>query len=773
MSALLDRLRIQSKMILSFGIVTVAMLAIAAVALSGATRLHSLFSEYRETARQSLLTNAMLEDMLEGRLAVFKYRIAQDEAQVAEVIDNIEEVIAAEAQFAELGLSAENAALLSTVIDAATEYKDVFQRAVALQAERNVLVADLDAAGPATRTALSEIRISAYDDQDIDASNYAGAAQEPFLLARLYANRFLLNNETEAAERALIELEKTRAQLDELDASLQNPERRLLLEEVRGGLNTYRTTFQSIVETINARNALLIDRLDVIGPQANGAIDEVTDATVDRQNQLGPQAEARAGEIEVQIALMVVVAFVVGAVVAIAISRNLTRSVKSITESTQGLADGNLQVQIDGQERRDEIGDISRALQVFKENMEARERMEAEEAARLEAQGEKAKRLGQATEEFESTVQSIMETVASASVELESTANNLTHIARETADKAASVAGQANAATQNVQSVSQVGKEMVVSTNEINDRMAESTQISEAAARQAADAAKLVTGLTEASEKISEIIGLITDIAEKTNMLALNATIEAARAGEAGKGFAVVASEVKSLASQTAQATDEITSQVRVIQDATKMAADGILGIGTTIEQVEDASATVTSALKTQLGRINEIAASATQAAESTDLASEGVTTIRSATTETSGSAEELQGASQMLAKDGERLKTTIEAFLEEVQSIVGDRRLFQRHDLEHPCQIAHADQRHDVTLLDISRGGIALEGLPAFAPGTPVTVFLPPNDMPVETTVVDTGPVSRLKNDRPIDDHEVETARDAARHRVTRTAAE
>ena len=271
---------------------------------------------------------------------------------------------------------------------------------------------------------------------------------------------------------------------------------------------------------------------------------------------------------------------------------------------------------------------------------------------------------------FESNVKTVVESVASASTEMEMSARTLSATAEEASSQSTAVAAASEEASTNVQTVAAAAEQLAQSVEEVGRQVQQSSTIASNAVSEAQKTNEEVEGLATAAEKIGEVVGLINDIASQTNLLALNATIEAARAGDAGKGFAVVATEVKSLADQTATATEDISSQISAIQSATENAVKAIKGISGTIGELSEISSAIASAVEEQSAATREIAQSVEQAAAGTADVSQNITGVTSGAQQTGDASAQVLEAASELSKQAETLRSQVDGFLVEVRSL-------------------------------------------------------------------------------------------------------
>ena len=349
----------------------------------------------------------------------------------------------------------------------------------------------------------------------------------------------------------------------------------------------------------------------------------------------------------------------------------IARPMSSLSKSMQELANGNFSVVLPGLGRKDEIGDVAEAVENFKVKAAEKAREEAEAKNRqdqIAAQQRKADMIKLA-DDFEGAVGEIIETVSSASTELEASAGTLTSTAERAQELTTMVAAASEEASTNVQSVASATEELTSSVNEISRQVQESARMANEAVDQARKTNDRVGELSKAAARIGDVVELINTIAGQTNLLALNATIEAARAGEAGRGFAVVASEVKALAEQTAKATGEIGQQISGIQAATQESVGAIKEISGTIERLSEISSTIAAAVEEQGAATQEISRNVQQAAQGTQQVSSHITDVQRGAGETGSASSQVLSAAQSLSGDSNRLKLEVGKFLDTVRA--------------------------------------------------------------------------------------------------------
>jgi len=349
----------------------------------------------------------------------------------------------------------------------------------------------------------------------------------------------------------------------------------------------------------------------------------------------------------------------------------IARPMRALSVSMEELAGGNFAVVLPGLGRKDEVGDVAGAVEKFKLVAEQKARDEAEAKIKqdqIAAQQRKAEMVKLA-DSFESAVGEIIETVSSASTELEASASTLTATAQRSQHITTTVAAASEEASASVNSVASATEELSSSVNEISRQVQASARMANEAVDQARKTNDRVGELSKAAARIGDVVELINTIAGQTNLLALNATIEAARAGEAGRGFAVVASEVKALAEQTAKATGEIGQQITGIQAATQESVGAIKEISGTIEKLSEISSTIAAAVEEQGAATQEISLNVQQAALGTQQVSSNITDVQRGASETGSASSQVLSAAKSLSQDSNRLKLEVGKFLDTVRA--------------------------------------------------------------------------------------------------------
>ena len=482
------------------------------------------------------------------------------------------------------------------------------------------------------------------------------------------ANTFVVNSDKALAASALARLKFVENSLKAISSSNE----KILegIKEASGMLEEYRQSLAKLID-----NSKQIDELTLEMTESATAIDKGSAAMksdlLAEQKRLEAESDATIGQTKRLILILAAGGFLLGCVWAFFLGKGISRPMTAMCSAMRELAAGNFEVVLPGLGRKDELGEMASAVEEFKVQAIAKAERDAatQEAHNKAASAARRAELIRFADEFEAAVGAIVSNVSSSAVQLESAAGTLTRTAETTQSLSDQVAGASEEASSNMQSVASATEELSVSVDEIGRRVKESSQIAEAAVRQAEQTDGRIGKLSRAAQEIGDVVKLITAIAEQTNLLALNATIEAARAGDAGRGFAVVASEVKSLASQTAKATDEISNHISGMQGATQESVAAIKEIGGTIGKISEIASTIATAVEQQSSATQEIARSVQNVAQGTQEAAANVMQVNRGATETGSASEEVLNSARSLSSESTRLREELDRFMANIRA--------------------------------------------------------------------------------------------------------
>ncbi len=482
-------------------------------------------------------------------------------------------------------------------------------------------------------------------------------------------------SEKAAAESAIT---KTTIEITELwkayMATYLTPEEKKLAAVAAKAKDVYMAAARDSVanarrEPAGAANNQNIDVLKKQFSDVNDSFDDLKQLQADVAKEEFEKGVAEFNSSFTLIMISLVGALVVGSALAFLIARSITSPLNQLIGVMNSLTSGNLTVEVEGRDRGDELGEVARAVAVFKEGLVDAERMRSDRAKAAESAATERKAvMHKMAEDFESAVGGIVKTVASAATELQASAESLASTAQETSQQATTVSSASTQVTSNIQTVSAAAEELTASVQEIGRQISSATAMTSSAVVEAGKTNTQVQELASAAQKINEVVELINNIASQTNLLALNATIEAARAGDAGKGFAVVASEVKNLATQTAKATGDIGQQISEIQRTTQNCVVAIHGISETIGKISAVASAIATAVEEQASATQEIARNVNQAAQGSGDVAQNIVSVNQASELTGASAGEVLGAARELSTQAEMLNGEMSKFLDTIR---------------------------------------------------------------------------------------------------------
>jgi methyl-accepting chemotaxis protein len=455
---------------------------------------------------------------------------------------------------------------------------------------------------------------------------------------------------------------------------ISSPEEAALYKELSATWKTFREAADEVVaharkrETAQAR-AVNTQRATVAGRSMDAVLTKLVDL-----NDKGAAASGLKAEQDYELAFRVVIGalalmVLIGLTAAVLIVRDIARGIGSVLTPMRALAANDLEVNVPHQGESNEIGQIADTLQIFKDALVAKKAVDEAAAHEAGAKMSRAETLDKATRQFEAMIGELIGSLSSASTEMEATASTLTNAADVTRQLSSEAANTSRDVSESIQSTATATEEITSSVNEIGRQVLESSRVAQVAVQQAEKTDASITELSNAAARIGDVVKLITAIAEQTNLLALNATIEAARAGEAGRGFAVVAAEVKALASQTAKATDEITTQIAGMQAATGASVATIKEISSTIDLMSEISSTIAAAVEEQGAATQEIARNVQQAAELSARVAANIMDVDRGNSETGAASAQVFSAAQSLSKESSHLQTEVQNFLSTIRA--------------------------------------------------------------------------------------------------------
>jgi methyl-accepting chemotaxis protein len=540
----------------------------------------------------------------------------------------------------------------------------------AREARGLIVTAELEPRGQRIRETMTAARAKAMEDGRLELAATLGVSQEQFLLARLNVTQFLADLNPARARLAERQIDLFRRNLLVVSG---NPYDEAMGEALKGALKESEDFLGTLQRVVTA--AAELDSL-VKGDMAREAAAALQSASAFRDQQTAQNREALSeavatiARIDWTVMTLSLLALGMALAVGIMTARSVAGPIQRITQTMRRLSQGDFSVSVPYTQRRDEIGAMAAALEVFKQNAERvtlieKERFDDERRAAAERRAS----LIDFAERLRGAAGAIVQTVLSSARQLEDSAHLLSQNAAGTLDMAGAVTASAVGASHNVELVSRSSGQLAVSVAEISAQMGKSTQIAEAASTQAVETRGRIDELDAATRRIGDVVGLIRTIATQTNLLALNATIEAARAGEAGRGFSVVAQEVKVLADQTEKATHEIGEQIASIQRGTGEAVAMISAISDTISQMSHIAFAIAAAVDEQQAVTQQIAESATSAARGTAEVTQAIEQVNISAQDTGAAAEQVRSATVALTQESDNLSREIDSFLAQVHA--------------------------------------------------------------------------------------------------------
>ncbi len=666
-----SNLKIAIRMAFSVGFVMVLLAIVSLVGWVGLRSTNTQFAQFGDLSKNTLLMTNLDADMMAMAWHAGEYVLNFQDKTLLKAQDAMDRVDQVRADATKVLTGPDQAKTMAEINKVMDNYRQSFDKTAEIIEKITKLArGTMDPAAAEVDKALAQVVKESVAANEFQAALWAANARADFSLVQKFASDYVNQSAQGAVTQVGKSLQDVYSDMDNLQGLLTKPEHIALVADASLKIGEFNRAFNTAAAVRGISDRLISTQLSPSLDQIGKLSSEVKNSLQQNQAALETQVVATNGKLQQTTAIVSIIAFVAGALLAFLVGRSITRPIVTMTAAMETLAGGNKEAAIPAMDRGDEVGAMARTLQVFKDNMLRADHLASEQdAVRQRAADEQRATMNSMADEFEASVKGVVDTVSSASVELQSSAQAMSATAEQTNQQSNTVAEASERATSNVQTVAAAAEQLSASISEIGRQVSQATVIAGKAVQEAANTNQSVRGLADAAQAIGDVVKLISDIAGQTNLLALNATIEAARAGEAGRGFAVVASEVKSLASQTARATDEIASKIGEIQTATNQSVEAIQGIGSVIGEISHISTTIAAAIEEQTAATQEIARNVQEASQGTTEVSANILGVTQAAGETGRAAEQVLSAASGLGRQSEILRGQVERFIATIRT--------------------------------------------------------------------------------------------------------
>ena len=680
----LNRLKLQARVFTGFGTLIALGLALAGFGLWQLSGVGSEADTMAKLAANVALVFDSTHRLEAIRRAELRLRLDGDEGALRDATDNDDIARAELAEVGQKALSEERRRSYAAVLEALGTHKDYRDRFVALIKTAAEYRAKLFTGGDTLSAASSRLAEAARATDDPAVSEAASDVNTAILLVRVSNWRFLATLDHAGPATFKANRDKAEVAIGRLQ-TLAPADASALIAPLRAALAAYETSFDGYarakLESEDLNENQMVPQIKAMQTQLDTAAASLR-TSFDTASAKSTSIIATASWSQ---SILALVTLTIGTGLAFVIGRGIAGPISGMTNAMMKLAAGDQTVEVPARDKTDEIGDMARAVEVFKQDAIAKDAMQETQSRDHARHARHQEEIGQLVGFFGRSVGGVLTTLAGASANMAQSSTTLRQAAADTESQTMIVLGEIYETSTAVDAVASASSQLSASIGEISRQANDSQRISTAAMQQSEEVVAKVSELRTAADQIGTVVDLINSIAGQTNLLALNATIEAARAGDAGKGFAVVASEVKSLANQTAQATEQIGRQIGTMQAATARAAEAIQGIADTVRQVNEIAMAIAGAVVQQTTATQEIARSVELVSGNTANVIESMGRVQMAVTSSGESASEVSGTATTLATESETLSDEVKDFLAALNELGGGEQLLS-YELDLPA---------------------------------------------------------------------------------------